>query len=662
MMRLGGRSLSCATAAVLAVIPLLIVCSPPVFAQAAASAMGPGGEAFLEGAALVRDGDYEQAVRSLQQATQKDPQLEPAWHFLGVALFKLDRLAEAVPAFEKAVELAEFRPGTRFYLAQVYEMQGDFERALDLYTAEVRVRRARNADEVLVALGRTQMQTGKYRDALVSLAKALEEDPNYVEARYFRGLTFDAMDEPEAAVREFKRAKKVLDERDRLRARLQRLSVDSRREASMTEQIYAQEYARAEEFVVDRRLRPYLSKALGGAYAHSGNYGDARIQYRASMSMAEGGKQADPMAHILIGHAYLEEGYTTLVREGYVKAGAIMLDAGIAAYVKALSYDPNSSDAYVGIGRIYRLQAANYGTDSVRNITSHTFDEAVANLRKALELDPDNSEAMKYLGVTYMHQGEFQLARQQLEAGIALHPGDAELYARLSASLIGLEQYDEAVTQAETSLGIDPNNYWGLSALGMAFYYLGDLGRAIPSFERAIRVDPRHHQGYTDLGNAYFQSRSWYRARDNYEQALELIPEANLAGTLYQRAYLHYLIGRANFNATLYGPAVRAYNEALALDGSYFECILALAEAHLMAGEYRAAEDALRDALSKSPGTEEDSQVHLMRGQVFEKARRPHDATIEYGLALRADPTNVAAHRALTRLQQRVTAAQTGGN
>jgi tetratricopeptide (TPR) repeat protein len=642
----------------------LTAISSAVLAQAPAAggpALGAGSAAFLEGAALVREGEHEAAVPRLQQATQQDAELEPAWYYLGVALLKLERFAEAIPAFQKASELAEFRPGTRFHLGQIYEVLGDFERALETYAAEVRIRRGRNVDEVLTAMGRTQLQAGEYDDALLSLDRAIADDPNFVEAHYLRGLTLDNRGEPEKAIRAFQKAKSILAERDRLQARLQRLSVEERREAAATQQVYAQKFARAEEFVVDRRLRPQLSKALGRAYSHAGDYERARIQYRASMTTAENGNPADPEAHILLADAFRDEGYETLIYEAYVKGAALMLEEAVSEYTKALSYDPNSAEAYVGIGRVYALQAANYGTDRVRNITSHTFDEAIASLKKALETDPDYTEAMKYLGAAYGHQGEYQLARQQLEAGIALAPTDAGLYAHLAASLVGLEQYPEAITQAETALAMDHENYDGLNALGLGHYYLGDLGRAIPAFERAIRAQPRNHQGYTNLGNAFFQAGSWHRARESYDRALELIPQSSIAGTLYQRAYLHYLIGRSYLNAGMYQAAIGAFNEALTLDGSYFECILALAGAHLRSEEYRGAEDALRDALSKSPGTEEDSRVHFLLGQVFEAARRPHDATVEYGLALQDDPSNAAAQRALARLTERVSAARSGG-
>jgi len=665
MMRLRDRSSAAATASALVILPLFAVSSPAVLAQAppapATPALGAGGEAFLEGSALLREGDDDEgAVIRFQQAVQENEELEPAWYYLGVALFKLGRFGEAIPALEKASELAQFRPGTRFYLGQIYEAVGDFERALAAYTAEVRIRRGRNVDEVMMGIGRTQMAAGEHDKALVSLSRAIDRDANYVEAYYCRGLTYDGMGRYEEAVKEFRRAKEVLEERDRLKARLKRLSVEARREAAMTEQIYAQEYARAEDFDVNRRLRPQLSKALGQAYAHAGDYELARIHYRASMSTAESGNTADPEARVLIGRAYLNEGYETLLYEGQIKAAAIMLDEGVKEFSTALTYDPNNSDAYVGIGRIYDLQAANYGTDRVRNITSHTFDEAIAAVKKALELAPDNASAMKYLGAAYNHQGEYQLARQQLEAGIALAPDDAGLYAHLAESLVGLEQYRDAITQAETALAMDHENYEALNALGLAYYYLGDLGRAIPSFERAIRAQPRNHQGYTNLANAYFQSQSWHRARENYRRALELIPRATIAGTVFQRAYLQYLTGRAHANSGMHRSAIRSYNEALSLDGSYFDCILALAEAHLRAEEYRAAEDALRAALSSSPGTEEDSRVHVLLGQVFEAARRPHDAIIEYGLALRTDPNNASARRALERLQQQITAAPPG--
>ncbi|MFQ6096679.1 MAG: tetratricopeptide repeat protein [Armatimonadota bacterium] len=120
---------------------------------------------------------------------------------------------------------------------------------------------------------------------------------------------------------------------------------------------------------------------------------------------------------------------------------------------------------------------------------------------------------------------------------------------------------------------------------------------------------------------------------------------------MFQRAYLHYLTGRAFANAGMQDDAILAYNQALMLDPSYFECLRQLARAYVAVRKFRAGERALRTALQKSPGPAADSEIHQQLGQLFETEGRPHEAIIEYSTAVQIDPNNTSARDALQRLQ-----------
>src|SRR5262249_45388391 len=74
------------------------------------------------------------------------------------------------------------------------------------------------------------------------------------------------------------------------------------------------------------------------------------------------------------------------------------------------------------------------------------FKEAETYFRKALELAPDFSEALNYLGYMWTERGEnLQEAREMIEKAVKLEPGNAAYLDSLGWVLFKLDQPQEAL-------------------------------------------------------------------------------------------------------------------------------------------------------------------------------------------------------------------------
>ena len=613
------------------------------------------GRDFTDGVQLFDDGDYQRAIQRLQAAVEAQPDLESAWYYLGRAHLKTPspNLQAALDAFQHAVELNPQRPGIRLYVAQVYEDQGAYPEALQVYQEELRLRRGRDIEEVLMALGRVHFLNGEYNQAVTLLGDLVRADPKNVECLYYLGQAQTAMGNYQQAIDNFQAASELCLEYQSLHSRLEKgeLTVVEQRVKGLTEEYLAQTYGGAMRFVSELYLWPHLNRAWGDAYYKAGLWTQARSAYRRCLSLEESGNPSDPVPHSLIGLAFLGHAQELFQKENMLFQSISLVDAALASVETSLSNNENLPLAHNTKGEIQLFQARTYVTMPELEITSHSFDDAIASFQKAIELDSDYVAPLHNVGIAFTDIGRFAEAVAALEKAVQMAPRDAGIHASLATAYLGQEQAQKALEEAQTALTLDPDNYEALLCAGLVdFYYRGRTASAIDYFAKATEIDGTRAEAFLELGNAYYQMESWYRARREYLHALELIPEALIANTATERARVNYLIAYTYHHADTYDQEIQYLNRALSLQPAYIDALRQIARAYEASNQYRAAEVALRTALEASPDEVMDSQIHVQMGQMHERRGRPHDAVAAYTAALNADDANYEAREGLRRL------------
>ncbi len=614
---------------------------------------------FAEAVRLFQERNYPGAIRQLEQVTTASPDNEAAWYYLGVARYEMGEYEDALNALGRARELRPDRPGTNYYIGLIYEQLGAYDEAIRVLQTELRNRQFRDLAEVFNALGRVYYWAGRYEDALRTLEQALDHNPNFVESLYYRGLAYYQLGEYELALEEYEQAVDVIDEWDRMRRQLDRLtareaegglSTEVQRQKQRLQEDLAQEYNRAREFVQEKTMRPLLYIDYGDAAVAAGEYARARNLYRDALDPHKGGNEADPLPHTKIGLAYFEQAKDTFYNDGLLFKPISTVDEAIRAVDQALMINMQFAPAHVALGEIFYFQAATYVSNPERNIVSHSFEDAIARFDEAIAIDPQYVDAYLGRAQAYLELNQPEDAIDDLQTALEMAPRRADIYGALAEAYMEDEQYDRAITAAQTAINLDPDNAQAYNAAGLAHYYMGDVGAASEYFANAIEADPTAHEPYTNLGNTFFQMGSWHRARMQYEEALERIPEATVANTAVQRSYLYYLIARTYHFSGQYDREITALNKALALDAAYLEALLQLADAYSELEQYDAAKAALDSALSISPSVEADAEIYVRLGRLYERQGRPHEAITAYGAALDAQDDNIEAREALQRL------------
>ena len=146
------------------------------------------------GAVLVQSGKFREAVEPLQKSLQFSPDGQ-AYSNLGIAYFYLRQYDKAIPAYEKAVELAPRSDMFAGNLAEAYDLVGQkdraqttFEQAISLAYKDLQVNPRDAATKGRLALW--YGKKGDVRQALKFIAEARAIDPNNVDLIYYQAQAF----------------------------------------------------------------------------------------------------------------------------------------------------------------------------------------------------------------------------------------------------------------------------------------------------------------------------------------------------------------------------------------------------------------------------------------------------------------------------------------
>ncbi len=191
-------------------------------------------------------------------------------------------------------------------------------------------------------------------------------------------------------------------------------------------------------------------------------------------------------------------------------------------FERAVEVAPNSAKVRFNLGGVYlekeryddamrELQASlaiypsafphrNLGTLYLRK---HQPQAAIAEYRKALELDPRDGEAYNNLGYVLLSQGSIQEAMEALETAVILEPTLADAHYTLGRALAEQELWPGAIAAYHEARRLKPEFMEAAYALGLALEASGQYRAAAEAFEEALRLKPGLKVAHRRLATLY---------------------------------------------------------------------------------------------------------------------------------------------------------------
>ena len=361
------------------------------------------------------------------------------------------------------------------------------------------------------------------------------------------------------------------------------------------------------------------------------------------------------LAYAALAYAYANQSYLNglSVKEVAAKAEPLL--------ATGLRLNPNLPDLYATRGGLRSDQGR--------------YEDALTDLRHAIDLNPNDSQALAEMGYVYITNARPRDALTSYSAAALLDPLNFNLHARRCIALGDMARFDEAEAACAHARALAPDASWSYIASSWLETARGRIDEALKWNAMALKESPDEFELYDDRANLLLtlglpaQARETLdraRATGGNEEAIALrlaeisyyehgapaaaalvqeghFDSSNHADTLLRAARLHVLMGEAPLAKKLLEKALAAPDlSRTTLDhpfyvrqGESYGLIMALAENG--SGDRHAAErqlDALLAALDhmKQAGMERYG-VYTLRADVLAMRGDADGAMVALGRA-----------------------------
>jgi putative PEP-CTERM system TPR-repeat lipoprotein len=154
--------------------------------------------------------------------------------------------------------------------------------------------------------------------------------------------------------------------------------------------------------------------------------------------------------------------------------------------------------------------------------------EADERLRRWIDERPDDWRARLYWADTMLARRNYRQAMPHYLAAVAQFPDSSRIHNNLAIAMAWTRD-QRALEHAQRAYALRTNDPAILDTLGWIHMQRGELDRAIEFLERSIALRPDYWETRLHLAQAYERAKDYSKARTELEQALKADPPADRA-------------------------------------------------------------------------------------------------------------------------------------
>ena len=276
----------------------------------------------------------------------------------------------------------------------------------------------------------------------------------------------------------------------------------------------------------------------------------------------------------------------------YISRGIIKMDNGnsdsaLADFSKAIEIFPQFGGGYMYRGRFYEAKgefaqalkdfdkivevghdtAFGYTERARFHITQRRYDEdfakkALADAKRAIELDPNNVDGHYYLALAYIWIGQPSNATTEITKVIDLDPSNWHAYILRASLYSSARQIDRAIEECNNVIKLRPDYVDGHNKLADLYKEKRQYDLALSKYAEVIRRDPAYVSAYYDRAMIFAGMKQDDKMFAEFAEGLKANPQSS--SLYYWRAHLYKERGRKT-------EAISDFKKVLELSGDAFE-------------------------------------------------------------------------------------------
>ncbi len=164
-------------------------------------------------------------------------------------------------------------------------------------------------------------------------------------------------------------------------------------------------------------------------------------------------------------------------------------------------------------------------SDRVLNLIDSNDLSAAEELLSSIEPPEDYQYEHWYnLGVLQFDLERYNEAADSFQKAVDYDPESTEALFNLGTALLRDQLYQDAVTVFSRQIDIDRNSDAFLNR-GNSYYALGEYDAAYEDYQSAIELDARNPDAHYNFGNLLYDRKEWEQAEESFTRALQLDTE-----------------------------------------------------------------------------------------------------------------------------------------
>jgi adenylate cyclase len=218
------------------------------------------------------------------------------------------------------------------------------------------------------------------------------------------------------------------------------------------------------------------------------------------------------------------EAYTAYLRANQLlhEGSEDNLTQAVSLFEKATSRVPTFSRAYAGLAYAWcELASGGYVDFGVG------AEKAEAAARSSLETGPERAESHAAMANVHYMLDRYPESTAEAERALQINPNLSEAYASLGVNYSSLGKVDDALRAFQKAYALDPLSRWPGNYVAYILAMTRRVNEAVDILERLRDLHPSHPRSYVTIAECYIMAGEYQKAQGMLDRARTIAPNDN---------------------------------------------------------------------------------------------------------------------------------------